>query len=176
MRGVVNVKLTPFFVGLTSYFVIVLVGGKLGLCSKSLTVNTFKVIGHVMFLFIVVIVKLGRKVRPVTNCGFNTRGCRHIGRMVGCAIVTTAVIAADNFLINRLVPRLTMTTFAASSRLVRLDTGNLEMIIVFFPVVNFRVIASGFFRDVKVTGGTVVLSLDHRMLVLVPYLLVLPLF
>lgn len=176
MGGAVTVNVSPFLVGLTTYFVMVFVGGNLGRCSNSLTVNTFNVMGQVIFLFIVVIVKLGRKVRPVTNCGFNTRRCRHMGRMLGLAVCNTATIAAANFLMNRLVPRLTMSTFAARRKLVRLSTANLHVMIVFFPVVKFRVMASGFFRDVNVTNGTVFLSLAQRLLFLLPDVVLLPLY
>lgn len=174
MFSSLTVNVTPFLVGLTSYFVMVLVGRKLGGCNKSLTVNTFNVIGHLIFLFIVVIVKLGRKVRPVTKCGFNTQLCPQIAHILGLAVCKTAVMAAANFLVKVLVPNLTMSVFASRRRLVHRSTRKLQVIILFFPVIKFRVIASGFFRDVKVTDGTVFLSVAHRILVLVPYLLVLP--
>lgn len=174
MFSSLTVNVSPFLVGLTSYFVIVLVGRKLGHRKNSLTVKTFNVIGQLMFIFMVVILKLGRKVRPVTNCGFNTQRCPHIAHMLGLAVVKTALIAAANFLLNVFVPSLLTSVFASSTRLVRLTTRKCHVIIVFFPVIKFRVITSGFFRDVNVTDGTVFLSLAQRVLFLVPYLLVLP--
>lgn len=176
MISSLTVNVTPFLVGLTTYFVIVLVGRNLRRRNNSLTVKTFNVIGQLMFLFIVVMVKLGRNVRPVTNCGCKTGRCPHIAGILGVAVCTTAVIAAANFLVKVFVPQLTISVFAARRRLMHVSTGKLHVIIVFFPVINFRVIASGFFRDVNVTDGTVFLSISHRILVLVPYLLVLPRF
>lgn len=176
MFSSLTVNVSPFLVGLTTYFVIVVVGRKLGGCNNSLTVKTFNVIGHLIFVMIVVIVKLGRKVRPVTKCGFKTGLCKQIGGILELAVVCTATIAAFNFLINVLIPSLIINVFASSTRLARLSIAKLHVAMVFFPVVNFRVIASGFFRDVNVTNGTVFLSLAQRVLVLLPYLLILPRF
>lgn len=174
MRGVFDVNVSPFLVGIYTSTVIVVFGGDLLLCKNSLTVNTCNVLGHLLVLFMVIVVKLAVKVRPVINCGRNTRGFNQIGRALGCYVVTKKYVASLKFTFDRLFPGLIIGVFASSGRLATLTHAKLRVKMLVFPFIKVRVMVSDFFRSVKGTGVSVFLSLSHRLLCLLPYLLLLP--
>lgn len=169
-----SVNVSPFLVGIATYIVIVVMGGDLRRCKNSVTVKTCNVVGQLLMLCMVVMLKLAVKVRPVMNCGFNTRGRSHIGTALHLAVVTKMYVADANFLVYRLFPRTVSTVFADSRRLVSVTSENMHVTMTVFPLMNTRVIVNGFFRDVKGTGVDVFLSLAHRLLCLLPKLLVFP--
>lgn len=176
MTGVFTVNVSPFIVGIYTYYVIVFVGGHLLGCKNSVTVNTFNVLGHVRVLFIVVIVNVAVKVRPVAKCGCNTRRFSHMGEALGLKVATKYVVAALKFVVNRLFPNMFINVFASGRRLASRTALTLEVNVLSFPIMNTRVIVARFFRSVKGTQVSVFLSLSHRLLFLLPKLTFLPPF
>ena len=74
------------------------------------------------------------------------------------------------------VPELIVSIFTSDMELINLSAEGFRIVVMFFPIVGFQMVASNFFQSIGMAGKAIFLSLTRQMLILVPCLLILPHF
>ena len=52
----------------------------------------------------------------------------------------------------------------------------LRITVIFFPIIGFQMVTSNFFQSIGMASKSIILSLSRQLLILLPCLLILPLF
>jgi Na+-driven multidrug efflux pump len=80
------------------------------------------------------------------------------------------------FLISELFPHAVASVFTKDQDLINIATSGLRIVMTFFPIVGFQMVASTFFQSIGMPGKAIFMSLTRQVLFLLPCLLTLPSF
>ncbi len=87
-----------------------------------------------------------------------------------CATVVTTI----GFLIGMFIPEIVSSIFTSDEELISIASKGFRIVVFFYPIVGFQMVASNFFQSIGMASKAIFLSLTRQMLFLVPCLLILP--
>jgi Na+-driven multidrug efflux pump len=80
------------------------------------------------------------------------------------------------FLISEICPHAVASIFTKDQDLINIAAKGLRIVMIFFPIVGFQMVASTFFQSIGMAGKAILMSLTRQVLFLLPCLLILPSF
>jgi len=80
------------------------------------------------------------------------------------------------FLLGELFPRTVASVFTTDQTLINIAAEGLHIVLIFFPIVGFQMVAGNFFQSIGMAGKAIFLSLTRQLIFLLPGLLILPRF
>jgi len=78
------------------------------------------------------------------------------------------------FLISEIFPHVVASAFTTEDDLIDIVFPGLRIIMIFFPIIGFQMVASTFFQSIGMAGKAIFMSLTRQVLFLLPCLLILP--
>ena len=72
------------------------------------------------------------------------------------------------------IPEIVSSIFTSDEELISIASKGFRIVVFFYPIVGFQMVASNFFQSIGMASKAIFLSLTRQMLFLVPCLLILP--
>ena len=91
-------------------------------------------------------------------------------------IVAATVVTTVGFLVGELLPELAVKAFTTDPTLVEMGARGMRIVVMFYPVIGFQMVTSNFFQSIGMAKKAIILSLSRQVMILIPCLIVLPLF
>ncbi|MBN1298695.1 MAG: MATE family efflux transporter [Actinobacteria bacterium] len=92
------------------------------------------------------------------------------------ATIWTIGIAGLGFLLLMAVPSAILGIFTNNATLIQMGVNPLRIIVIFLPFIGFQVLGGSFFQAIGKTVPSLIIILSRQLLLLIPALIVLPLF
>ncbi len=151
-----------------------LLGKRTGVCNST-TMTTMDLTGGTCVLVESIILNIKRNFRPVTNCGCNTGGPRHIGGTFVVTVVFNDAISVLNTVTYVAMPAKVVTLLKTGGpRIVGVNNGVLVVFDVRLPLLNFSSCIGVLCRSLNFMGNTAFLTDYERKMCFVPLVLLLP--
>ena len=83
-------------------------------------------------------------------------------------------VTTIGFLIGMFIPEIVSSIFTSDAELISIASKGFRVVVFFYPIVGFQMVASNFFQSIGMASKAIFLSLTRQMLFLVPCLLILP--
>lgn len=174
--GMLAIGLSPFLLNLCACFVVILINKSLKAHGGDLAIGAYGIVNRVIFLFIMIVMGFSQGMQPIAGYNF---GARQFGRLIQvlkytifCGVAVTTI----GFLAGQLFPRSIIYLFTTDAELIRIAVEGLRIVLIFFPVVGFQMVAFSFFQSIGMAKKAIFLSLTRQLLFLIPSLLILPRF
>ena len=71
---------------------------------------------------------------------------------------------------------LAVKAFTTDPTLVEMGARGMRIVVMFYPVIGFQMVTSNFFQSIGMAKKAIILSLSRQVMILIPCLIVLPLF
>ena len=91
-------------------------------------------------------------------------------------VIAATIVTTSGFLVGELMPELAVSAFTTDAQLIQLSAKGLQVVVLFFPIIGFQMVTSNFFQSIGMAKKAIILSLSRQVLILIPCLLILPLF
>lgn len=92
------------------------------------------------------------------------------------AFIWTFIIAGAGFIIMMLFPEQVLGLFTKDKSLIQMGIMPLRIIIIFLPFIGFQVLGGSLFQAIGKTIPALIITLSRQLLLLIPALIVLPIF
>ena len=96
--------------------------------------------------------------------------------MLKLTILCATCVTTFGFLIGELFPETVVGIFTSDAELITRSARGLRITVIFFPIIGFQMVTSNFFQSIGMASKSIILSLSRQLLILLPCLLILPLF
>ena len=96
--------------------------------------------------------------------------------MLKLAIYGATIVTTITFLVGELMPEIPVSLFTTDEGLITRAATGFRIVVLFFPIVGFQMVASNFFQSIGMASKAIFLSLTRQLLFLLPCLIILPLF
>lgn len=156
VENIIGIGLAPFFMNVASCMIVILINKGLKLYDGDLAIGAFGIVNRIVFLFVMIVM-----------------GLNHVMKLT---VIAATIVTTSGFLVGELMPELAVSAFTTDSKLIELSARGLRITVMFFPIIGFQMVTSNFFQSIGMAKKAIILSLSRQVLILIPCLLILPLF
>jgi Na+-driven multidrug efflux pump len=115
-------------------------------------------------------------MQPIAGYNFGAKQFDRVNKVLKLTILLATGVMTVGFLISELFPHVVASVFTKDQDLINIAASGLRIVMIFFPIVGFQMVASTFFQSIGMPGKAIFMSLTRQVLFLLPCLLVLPSF
>lgn len=170
------IGMSPFLMNLASCFIVILINQGLKRYGGDLAIGAFGIVNRLVFLFVMIVMGINQGMQPIAGYNFGAQQYARVTKVLKLTIYGATLVTTIGFLMGMFMPELAVSIFTSDSELIALSSEGLRLVVLFFPIVGFQMVASNFFQSIGMAGKAIFLSLTRQMLLLIPCLLILPQF
>ena len=123
------------------------------------------------------IIGINQGAQPIIGYNFGAERFDRVLKTLLVAIGFASLTCISAFLVVMAMPTAVIRLFSPHHPdLLRLGTHAIRVCLLMFPVIGFQIIGSGYFQAVGKPKQALILGLSRQVLILIPAVLVLPLF
>jgi len=167
----------PFAMQIASSVVISLFNHQLRVYGGTTALSAMGIIFSILMLILMPVVGISQGAQPII--GYNY-GAGNFNRVISAlrlaALVATGVTLAG-FVFAMLFPELIISAFSAKDTgLIAMGSHALRLFFIMLPVIGFQIVGANYFQAVGKARQAIFLNLSRQVLLLIPALLILPVF
>ena len=141
-----------------------------------MAIGAFGIVNRLVFVVVMIVMGLNQGMQPIAGYNFGARLYDRVTKVLKITIVYATAVTTFGFLVGILIPDLVVAIFTSDAELIELSARGLRVTVLFFPIIGFQMVAANFFQSIGMAGKAIFLSLSRQLLILLPLLLILPLF
>lgn len=176
VENIIGIGLAPFFMNLASCFIVILINKGLKLYDGDLAIGAFGIVNRIVFLFVMIVMGLNQGMQPIAGYNFGAQHYHRVNQVMKYTVIAATIVTTTGFLVGELMPELAVSAFTTDAQLIQLSANGLQVVVLFFPIIGFQMVTSNFFQSIGMAKKAIILSLSRQVLILIPCLLILPLF
>ena len=176
VRDVLAIGMSPFLMNLTACFIVILINKGLKTYGGDLMIGAYGIVNRLAFVFVMIVMGVNQGMQPIAGYNFGARQYDRVLRVLKLTIVCAVGITTAGFLVGEFAPRLAVSLFTSDEELIRLSVEGMRIVLGFFPIIGFQMVATNFFQSIGMAGKAIFMSLSRQLLFLMPGLLFLPRF
>ncbi|MGI6219915.1 MAG: MATE family efflux transporter [Bacteroidaceae bacterium] len=179
VREAISIGLAPFFMNAAACVIVILInqGLKQGYGeSGDMAIGAYGIVNRVVFIFVMIVMGLNQGMQPIA--GYNY-GAQQYGRLIEVlkkTVFYAVIVTTVGFLLGQFFPATIASAFTDDADLIALSVEGMHIVMLFFPLVGFQMVASNFFQSIGMAQKAIFLSLTRQLIFLIPCLLFLPMF
>lgn len=176
VENIIGIGLAPFFMNLASCFIVILINKGLKLYDGDLAIGAFGIVNRIVYLFVMIVMGLNQGMQPIAGYNFGAQLYHRVNQVMKYTVIAATIVTTSGFLVGELMPELAVSAFTTDTQLIQLGAKGLRVVVMFFPIIGFQMVTSNFFQSIGMAKKAIILSLSRQVLILIPCLLILPLF
>jgi putative MATE family efflux protein len=174
--GMLAIGLSPFLMNLCSCLIVLLINNGLKDFGGDMYIGAYGIVNRIVFLFIMIVMGFNQGMQPIAGYNFGARQFHRVNHVMKLTVIAATIVTSTGFLVGELIPELAVSAFTTDSKLIELSARGLRITVMFFPIIGFQMVTSNFFQSIGMAKKAIILSLSRQVLILIPCLLILPLF
>ncbi len=176
VENIIGIGLAPFFMNLASCFIVILINKGLHQYDGDLAIGAFGIVNRIVFLFVMIVMGLNQGMQPIAGYNFGAQQFHRVNQVMKMTVVIATLITTAGFLIGELIPTVAVSIFTTDQHLTRMASTGLQIVVLCFPIIGFQMVTSNFFQSIGMAQKAIILSLSRQVLILIPCLIILPMF
>lgn len=176
VENIIGIGLAPFFMNIASCFIVILINKGLKQYDGDLAIGAFGIVNRIIFLFVMIVMGLNQGMQPIAGYNYGAQQYHRVNRVTKLTVIAATIVTTSGFLIGEFIPKLTVSAFTSDETLINISAQGLQIAVMFFPIIGFQMVTSNFFQSIGMARKAIILSLSRQVLILIPCLIILPIF
>ncbi|MCR4436019.1 MAG: MATE family efflux transporter [Clostridiales bacterium] len=175
--GILTLGLSSFFQQLAQSLLNAIMNKNLVAYGGDIAVSGVGVVMSLVTLIMMPIIGLSIGAQPIIGFNYGARKFDRSRKTLIYAVVAATVISTVGFVLIRMFPTQLISIFNShDAELIKSGTRSLMFFTFFLPLIGFQMVGAGYFQAVGKPKQSLILSLSRQVIILIPALLILPLF
>jgi len=170
------IGMAPFLMNVAGCVIVIIINQSLIKYGGDLAVGAYGIINRIAALFVMVVFGLNQGMQPIAGYNFGAKQFDRVNQVLKLTIVLATGVMTVGFLISELFPHAVASVFTNDKDLIKIAATGLRIVMTFYPIVGFQMVASTFFQSIGKPGKAIFMSLTRQVLFLLPCLLIMPSF
>jgi Na+-driven multidrug efflux pump len=171
-----SIGMAPFLMNVTASVIVIIINQSLIKYGSDLTVGAYGIIMRVAALFVMIVLGLVQGMQPIAGYNYGAKQYDRVNRVLKLTILLATGVTTFGFLLGQLLPHTVASLFTSDQDLISIAVSGLRIVLMFFPIIGFQMVASNFFQSIGMARKAIFMSLTRQVLFLLPCLLILPSF
>jgi putative MATE family efflux protein len=169
-----SIGLAPFLMNVAGSVIIIIINQGLIKHGGDLAVGAYGIINRIAALFVMVVFGLNQGMQPIAGYNFGAKQFDRVNKVLMLTVLLATGVMTFGFLVSELFSHAVVSIFTKDQDLINIAASGLRIVMIFFPIVGFQMVASNFFQSIGMAGKAIFMSLTRQVLFLLPCLLILP--
>lgn len=170
------IGMSPFLMNLAACFIVILINQGLKKHGGDLAIGAFGIVNRLVFFVVMIVMGLNQGMQPIAGYNFGAKQYGRVDKVLRLTIIYATIVTTFGFAVGMLAPDMVVGIFTSDAELIDISARGLRIVVMFFPIIGFQMVASNFFQSIGMAGKAIFLSLTRQMVVLLPCLIILPRF
>lgn len=165
----------PFSMQIAASMVNTLLNKQLSYHGGDLALSAMGIVFSIGMLFLMPIFGINQGAQPIIGYNYGARQFNRVKKTHLLASVAATVITTTGFFAAVFLPEVIIGFFnSGDNDLIELGSHAMRIFLSMFPIVGFQIVTSNYFQAVGKPHQAMLLSLSRQVLLLIPFLFVLP--
>lgn len=176
VKNIIAIGISPFLMNLCSCLVVIFMNNRFVKYGGDMAVGAYSIANSMGMVFFMFVMGINQGMQPIA--GYNY-GAKDYGRMMRClnlSILAATAVLTVGWLLAMAVPTQMARIFTTDPTLISMSATGIRINMLLFPLIGFQAVVTNFFQCIGRVKISIFLSLSRQLLILVPLIVVLPLF
>ena len=170
------IGLSPFLMNTAACFIVILINQGLKRYGGDLAIGAYGIVNRLAFIVVMIVMGFNQGMQPIAGYNYGARLYPRVDHVLKLTIFCATCVTTFDFLVGELFPEAVVSIFTSDTELIARSARGLRITVIFFPIIGFQMVTSNFFQSIGMASKAIILSLSRQLLILLPCLLILPLF
>lgn len=176
VKLILSIGVSPFLMNATACIIIIFMNNQLVRYGGDLSVGAYGVANALAMVFMMFVMGLNQGMQPIAGYNYGSQQFDRLRRVVDISIIAGVCIMTVGWLVAMFLPHAVARLFTSDPQLTRLSVKAIRINMLMFPLVGAQMVITTFFQCIGKVKLSIFLSLSRQLIILLPLLLLLPLF
>ncbi len=178
VNGILSIGMSPFFINAAGCLVVIIINKGLRNYGSDgdMSIAAYGIANRVQFIFVMVVLGLTQGMQPIVGYNYGARRHDRVRSALMLTIFWGTAVTTLGFIIAEFMPETVAKAFTTEERLIDMAARAMRIMSIFMPLIGFQLVTTNFFQSVGKVQRSIFLSLTRQVMLLIPLLLILPLF
>jgi putative MATE family efflux protein len=177
VRSVFALGSASFALQLAASLVNAVLNNSLGYYKGDLAISAMGIINSLVTLILMPLFGINQGVQPIIGYNYGAKNFNRVKEGLKLAILAATAIVIIGFAVIQLFPRQLVMLFNSKDiELINFTVHAMRIFLIFLPLIGFQIVSTAYFQAVGKPKHAAFLSLSRQLILLIPAILILPLF
>ena len=177
VKDIFEIGVAPFSMQIASSLVAILYNKGLYTYGGDIAIAAMGVLNSISMLIFMPIVGISQGIQPIIGYNYGAKLYDRVFKVLKLAITFGTCIAVIGFIVVQLFANQLITIFVGNNpELIKLGARGLRIDLMFLPILGFQILGASYFQAINEAKTSMTLSILRQVIVLIPIILILPLF
>jgi len=171
------IGMSPFSMQIASSLVVILYNKGLYAYGGDLAIAAMGIFNSISMLIFMPIFGISQGIQPIIGYNYGAKLYPRVLKVLKLAITFGTCIATIGFISVQLFAKPLFAIFVGNNTdLINLGARGLRIDLTFLPILGFQILGASYFQAINEAKTSMILSILRQVIVLIPLILILPLF
>lgn len=178
VKGILSIGMSPFFINAAACVVVIIINKGLRSYGDNgdMSIAAYGIANRMQFIFVMVVLGLTQGMQPIVGYNYGARCHERVRSALMLTIFWGTLVTTLGFVICEFIPETVARAFTTEPELIKHSAWAMRIMSMFMPFIGFQLVTTNFFQSIGKVKKSIFLSLTRQVLLLIPLLLILPLF
>jgi len=177
IKAIFAIGMAPFSMQIASSLVVVLYNKGLYDYGGDIAIAAMGILNSVSMLIFMPMFGISQGIQPIIGYNYGAKSYTRVLKVLKYAVIAGTCIATTGFIIVQLFANPLIGVFVGDNpKLINLGARGLRIDLIFLPILGFQILGASYFQAINEAKTSMLLSILRQVIVLIPLILVLPLF
>lgn len=178
VKGIIGIGLSPFFINAAACMVVIIINKGLRSygADGDTSIAAYGIANRMQFIFVMIVLGLTQGMQPIVGYNYGAKRPDRVRGALKLTIFWATLVTTLGFAICEFMPEIVARIFTSSPVLIEQSSWAMRVMCMFMPFIGFQLVTTNFFQSIGLVNKSIFLSLTRQVLLLIPLLIVLPMF
>lgn len=177
IKDIFAIGIAPFSMQIASSLVIILYNKGLYAYGGDLAIAAMGILNSISMLIFMPIFGISQGIQPIIGYNYGAKLYPRVLKVLKYAIIASTCIVTIGFMGVQIFAKPLIGVFVGNNPdLINLGARGLRIDLIFLPILGFQILGASYFQAINEAKISMILSILRQVIVLIPLILILPLF
>lgn len=177
IKEIIAIGMSPFTMQIAASLVTIVINTSLEKYGGDLAIGAFSLINSIVILILMPMLGINQGAQPIIGYNYGARNISRVKKVLLYAAIANACISTIGFIVVELFPVQIIRIFNTTDpKLITLGANGISIFLMMFAIVGPAIAFINYFQSVGKAKYSMILSLLRQVVVLIPFILILPHF
>lgn len=176
VKGVLSIGVAPFAMQVAQCALTAIINIRLGTYGGDVAISAMGVVNSLVTLIIMPVLGINQGSQPIIGYNYGAENYDRVKKVLKYATIAATSISTLGFIVTQLFPTQLIALFSKDKELIAFGSHAIRVFLIMLPLVGMQIVGAGYFQAVGKPKQSMILSLSRQVIILIPALIVLPIF
>ncbi|MBO7111725.1 MAG: MATE family efflux transporter [Bacteroidaceae bacterium] len=174
VKNMLTIGLSPCLMNVAACFVVLLINRGLLKYGSDVAIGAYSIVNSIGFLIVMMVMGFNQAMQPIAGYNYGARQYNRVLRVLYLTMFFGTIVTTLGFAIAEFLPGMCIRIFTNDPELTEIALKGMKITFIVFPLVGSQMVTGNFFQSIGMPGKSILMSLSRQLLLLIPFLLILP--